>query len=52
MTRAILTFNAGSSSLKVSLFPEAGRQPLATGLADRIGPRRFRESETQTALTF
>ncbi len=39
MTRAILTFNAGSSSLKVSLFPEAGRQPLATGLADRIGPR-------------
>lgn len=38
MTRAILTLNAGSSSLKVSLFPETGDQPMATGLADRIGP--------------
>ncbi|MGL4236078.1 acetate/propionate family kinase [Tabrizicola sp.] len=38
MTRAVLTLNAGSSSLKVSLFPENGETPLATGLADRIGP--------------
>lgn len=38
MTRAVLTFNAGSSSLKVSLFPETGQHPLATGLGDRIGP--------------
>ncbi|MGL4488616.1 MAG: acetate/propionate family kinase [Rhizobiaceae bacterium] len=38
MTRAVLTLNAGSSSLKVSLFPEKGEKPLATGLADRIGP--------------
>jgi len=38
MTRAVLTLNAGSSSLKVALFPEAGDQPLASGLADRIGP--------------
>jgi acetate kinase len=38
MTRAVLTLNAGSSSLKVALFPEAGDAPLATGLADRIGP--------------
>lgn len=38
MTRAVLTLNAGSSSLKVALFPETGDAPLATGLADRIGP--------------
>jgi len=38
MTRAVLTLNAGSSSLKVALFPVAGDAPLATGLADRIGP--------------
>jgi acetate kinase len=38
MTRAVLTLNAGSSSLKVALFPETGDQPLASGLADRIGP--------------
>jgi acetate kinase len=38
MTRAVLTLNAGSSSLKVALFPEAGDAALATGLADRIGP--------------
>jgi acetate kinase len=38
MTRAVLTLNAGSSSLKVALFPEAGNAPLASGLADRIGP--------------
>jgi len=38
MTRAVLTLNAGSSSLKVALFPATGDAPLATGLADRIGP--------------
>lgn len=38
MTRAILTLNAGSSSLKVALYPEDLDQPLATGLVDRIGP--------------
>ncbi len=38
MTRAILTLNAGSSSLKVSLFPLSGDEALATGLVDRIGP--------------
>ncbi|MBE2276866.1 MAG: acetate/propionate family kinase [Rhodobacteraceae bacterium] len=38
MTRAVLTLNAGSSSLKVALFPAAGDAPLATGIADRIGP--------------
>jgi acetate kinase len=38
MTRAVLTLNAGSSSLKVSLFSESGEAPLATGLADSIGP--------------
>ncbi|MGL4976170.1 MAG: acetate/propionate family kinase [Bosea sp. (in: a-proteobacteria)] len=38
MTRVVLTLNAGSSSLKVSLFREDGDTPLATGLADRIGP--------------
>ena len=38
MTRAVLTLNAGSSSLKVALFPEEGDAPLATGQADRIGP--------------
>ncbi|MFO1108647.1 MAG: acetate/propionate family kinase [Bradyrhizobium sp.] len=38
MTKAVLTLNAGSSSLKVSLFPLSGDEPLATGLVDRIGP--------------
>jgi acetate kinase len=38
MTRAVLTLNAGSSSLKVALFPETGEAPMAVGLADRIGP--------------
>jgi acetate kinase len=38
MTRAVLTLNAGSSSLKVALFPEGADTPLATGLADSIGP--------------
>lgn len=37
MTRAVLTLNAGSSSLKVALYPEAGTEPLASGMADRIG---------------
>jgi acetate kinase len=37
MTRALLTINAGSSSIKFALFPLAGDEPLATGLADRIG---------------
>jgi acetate kinase len=36
--RAFLTLNAGSSSLKLALFPEEGDNPLATALADRIGP--------------
>ncbi|MEI7601088.1 MAG: acetate kinase [Aestuariivirga sp.] len=35
---ALLTLNAGSSSLKFALFPAEGDQPLASGLADRIGP--------------
>lgn len=34
----ILTLNAGSSSLKFALFGQTGEAPLATGLADRIGP--------------
>jgi len=38
VTAALLTVNAGSSSLKFALFPMAGDQPLASGLADRIGP--------------
>ncbi|MDP3340762.1 acetate/propionate family kinase [Frigidibacter sp.] len=38
MTRAVLTLNAGSSSLKVALFPANGDAPLATGLADKVGP--------------
>jgi len=37
MIEAVLTLNAGSSSLKFGLFPAQGDQPLATGLADRIG---------------
>lgn len=38
MTDAVLTLNAGSSSLKVALFPARGDRPLATALADGIGP--------------
>ena len=38
MTRAVLTLNAGSSSLKVALFGMDSDTPLATGHADRIGP--------------
>jgi len=38
MTRAVLTLNAGSSSLKVALYPETGEQALAGGMVDRIGP--------------
>jgi acetate kinase len=37
MTTAILTLNAGSSSLKFALYPLVGDDPLAYGLADRIG---------------
>ena len=33
-----LALNAGSSSLKVALFPAEGDEPLMTGQADRIGP--------------
>lgn len=35
---AVLTLNAGSSSLKVALYPATGERPLATGIVDRIGP--------------
>jgi acetate kinase len=37
MSGLILTLNAGSSSLKFALFPEAGETPMATGMVDRIG---------------
>jgi acetate kinase len=37
MTKALLTINAGSSSIKFALFPLSGDEPLASGLADRIG---------------
>jgi acetate kinase len=37
MSGLILTLNAGSSSLKFALFPEAGETPMATGIVDRIG---------------
>lgn len=33
-----LALNAGSSSLKVALFPAQGDDPLITGQAERIGP--------------
>lgn len=39
MSDAILTLNAGSSSLKLALFARAGEAPLASGLVDRIGPQ-------------
>ncbi len=38
MTRAVLTLNAGSSSVKFALFGEGDRH-LASGMADRIGPQ-------------
>jgi acetate kinase len=38
VTRALLTLNAGSSSLKVALYPAQGDEALASGLVDRIGP--------------
>lgn len=38
MTGGILTLNAGSSSLKFALFSAGEERPMATGLADRIGP--------------
>lgn len=37
-TAGFLALNAGSSSLKVALFPAEGDEPLMTGQADRIGP--------------
>lgn len=37
MTQAVLTLNAGSSSLKAALFGLAGDEPLATLQVDRIG---------------
>lgn len=37
MTAAILTLNAGSSSLKLGLFDSRANAVLATGLVDRIG---------------
>lgn len=39
MSGAILTLNAGSSSIKVALFGAEGNQPLASGIVDRIGDR-------------
>lgn len=37
MTNAVLTLNAGSSSLKVAVFGTEGDQPLLTGQVERIG---------------
>jgi acetate kinase len=37
MNRAILTLNAGSSSLKFAVYPLAGDETIASGLVDRIG---------------
>ena len=38
MTEAFLTVNAGSSSLKAALFSATSDLPLASAVADRIGP--------------
>jgi acetate kinase len=38
MTGAILTLNAGSSSLKFALFAAGADAPMAKGLVERIGP--------------
>jgi len=38
MSEAILTLNAGSSSLKVALFPHLEGAAIASGLVDQIGP--------------
>ncbi|PTX50459.1 acetate kinase [Gemmobacter caeni] len=38
MTTGFLALNAGSSSLKVALFPAEGDTALLTGQAERIGP--------------
>lgn len=38
MTNGFLALNAGSSSLKVALFPAEGDTALLTGQAERIGP--------------
>ena len=37
MSGSVLTLNAGSSSLKIALFRSDDEQPIATGMADRIG---------------
>jgi len=37
MNQAILTLNAGSSSLKVALFPDSDGPAIATGIVDQIG---------------
>ncbi|MDO5647039.1 acetate/propionate family kinase [Paracoccus sp. (in: a-proteobacteria)] len=37
MSRAILTLNAGSSSLKVAVYAADDLEPLASGLVERIG---------------
>lgn len=39
MKQAILTLNAGSSSLKVALFPRLEGPAIATGMVDQIGPQ-------------
>lgn len=39
MKQAILTLNAGSSSLKFAVYGVSGDEPLATGLADSIGAK-------------
>lgn len=39
LSQAVLTLNAGSSSLKVALYAAQGDRPLLTGQADRIGPQ-------------
>jgi acetate kinase len=38
MSASLLTLNAGSSSLKFAVYGYDGNEPLASGLADRIGP--------------
>ena len=39
LQRAVLTLNAGSSSLKVALYGPEGDVPFITGQVDRIGPQ-------------
>ncbi|WP_084824769.1 acetate/propionate family kinase [Lampropedia cohaerens] len=42
-----LALNAGSSSLKMALFPAFGRQALITGQVERIGPQGHIELKNQ-----